>query len=83
MWECLFLDTAEIDQLLEHVKQNARHDFIFPAFTFAAHAGARRSEIIRSQISDIDFELETITIRELKRVRGTQSTRRVPMSPLQ
>lgn len=82
MWECLFLDTVEIGQLLEHVKKNARHDFIYPAFTFAAHTGARRSEIIRSQISDIDFELETITIRELKRVRGTQSTRRVPMSPL-
>ena len=54
--------------------------FIYPAFVFAAHTGARRSEIAR-QISDIDFESEMITIRELKRVRGMQSTRRVPMSP--
>ncbi len=70
MWECLFLDTGEIGQLHEHVKQNARHEFILPAFTFAAHTGARRSEIIRSQISDIDFELEMITIREPKTCTG-------------
>ena len=80
-WECLFLNTIEIGELLKHVKANARHDFIYPAFVFAAHTGARRSEIARSQLSDIDFESEMITIRELKRVRGMQSTRRVPMSP--
>ena len=82
LWECLFLNTSEITDLLSHVKQNARQGFIYPAFVFAAHTGARRSEIARAQISDIDFESEMITIRELKRVRGMQSTRRVPMSPM-
>ena len=82
LWECLFLNTSEIAELLAHVKQNARHGFIYPAFVFAAHTGARRSEIARSQTSDLDFESGMITIRELKRVRGLQSTRRVPMSPL-
>ena len=82
LWECLFLNTSEIAELLSNVKLNARHAFIYPAFVFAAHTGARRSEIARSQISDIDFESEMITIRELKRVRGMQSTRRVPMSPM-
>ena len=81
LWECLFLNTAETAELLEYVKEHARHDFIYPAFVFAAHTGARRSEIARSQISDIDFDSKMITIRELKRVRGMQSTRRVPMSP--
>ncbi len=81
LWECLFLDISQIAELLEHVKQHARHDFIYPAFAFAAHTGARRSEVARSQVSDIDFESEMITIRELKRVRGMESTRRVPMSP--
>lgn len=81
LWECLFLNTSEIANLLSHIKLNARHAFIYPAFAFAAHTGARRSEIARSQLADIDFESDMITIRELKRVRGMQSTRRVPMSP--
>ena len=81
LWECLFLNTSEIASLLSHVKLNARHAFIYPAFAFAAHTGARRSELARSQLADIDFESDMITIRELKRVRGMQSTRRVPMSP--
>lgn len=81
LWECLFLNTSEVANLLKHVKLNARHGFIYPAFAFAAHTGARRSEIARSQIADLDFDSEMITIRELKRVRGMQTTRRVPMSP--
>jgi integrase len=51
-------------------------------FVFAAHTGARRSEIIRSQIEDIDLTTRNITIREKKRVRGRFSTRTVPMSPI-
>jgi integrase len=75
------LSDDEVADLLSHVKLNARHAIIYPAFAFAAHTGARRSEIARSQLADIDFESDMITIRELKRVRGMQSTRRVPMSP--
>ncbi len=81
LWECLFLNTSQVLDLLLHVKLNARHAFIYPAFAFAAHTGARRSEIARSQLADLDFESNMITIRELKRVRGMRSTRRVPMSP--
>jgi integrase len=46
----------------------------------AAHTGARRSELIRSRVSD--FQNDTVTIRELKRVKGKNSTRRVPVSSL-
>ena len=47
---------------------------------FAAHTGARRSEILRSQVDDIDLFGRTLTIREKKRVRGRYTTRTVPIS---
>ena len=81
-WDCLFLTLRQIDELLRYVKANARHPFIYPMLVFAAHTGARRSEMIRSQIDDIDFESGTVIIREKKRVRGKLSTRRGPLSPL-
>ena len=34
------------------------------------HTGARRSEIIRSRLSDIDFAGQSILIREKKRGKG-------------
>ena len=37
---------------------------------------------MRSRIDDIDFDAETIMIREKKRVRGKRTTRAVPMSPI-
>lgn len=64
------------------VKQSARQPFIHPMFVFAAHTGARRSEMVRSEIDDFDFVGGTVLIREKKRVRGKLSTRRVPLSPL-
>ncbi len=81
LWESLFLTTEQVSEVLAYVKLVARHEFIYPMFAFAAHTGARRSELLRSRIGDIDFESNMITIRELKRVKGMQSTRRVPMSP--
>jgi len=50
-------------------------------FMIAAHTGARRSEIIRSEIDDIDLTGGMIVIREQKRVRGRLTTRSVPLSP--
>lgn len=44
----------------------------------AAFTGARRSELLRCQINDVSEE--SLLIRERKRVRGRQSTRRVPIS---
>jgi integrase len=82
LWECLFLTLPEIDELLAFVKQSGRQPFVYPMFVFAAHTGARRSEMVRSEIDDFDFEGATVLIRERKRVRGKLSTRRVPLSPL-
>lgn len=81
LWSCLFLGCDEIDGLLEYIGNEARFAFIYPMFLFAAHTGARRSEIIRSRIDDFDFDLGIVHIREKKRSRSQSTTfRRVPMS---
>ena len=72
----------ENEELLGYAKWAARHPFIYPMFVFAAHTGARRSELIRLEIEDVDFEGRTAIIREQKRVRGKRSTRRVSVSPI-
>jgi integrase len=81
LWDCLFLSTVQIEEVLTELEDNARHQFIFPLFLFAAHTGARRSEMLRSQVDDFDFDLGIVHIREKKRSRSQSTTfRRVPMS---
>jgi integrase len=81
LWECLFLTLPDIAALLEHVREHARHTWIYPMVCFAAHTGARRSELLRARVADLDFESETVLIREKKRQKGRRTTRRVPLSP--
>lgn len=80
LWECLYLGTDEIDQLIQHVREKASRTFLYPMVVAAAHTGARRSELMRSQLTDIRDDV--LVIREKKRRRGQESTRRVPMSSL-
>jgi integrase len=80
LWNSLFLTLPEVAEFLEYVRLNARHDWIYPMFCFAAHTGARRSEILRSRIADFDFQAKSVLIREKKRVKGRRTTRRVPLS---
>jgi integrase len=82
LWECLFLTLPDIAELLQHVRVAARHAWIYPMVAFAAHTGARRAEILRARIDDVDFEGETILIREMKRQKGRRTNRRAPLSPL-
>ncbi len=83
LWECLFLSAAEVQEVLAYVEKNADHDFIYPMFVFVAHTGARRSEILRAQIDDFDFQSKTVLIREKKRSHDKSlSYRRVRMSEL-
>ena len=83
LWECLFLNRAEVQDVLDDVKKTARRSFVYPMFVFAAHTGARRSEILRSQIDDFDFHSRTVLIREKKKSRTKAITyRRVPMTSL-
>jgi integrase len=80
LWECLYLQVKETAELLRYVKDHAALPWIYPMFCFAAHTGARRSEIIRARVVDVDFAEGVITIREKKRARGQRTSRRVPMS---
>lgn len=51
-------------------------------FCFAAYTGARRSEMLRSRIDDVDFVTGTVVIREKKRDRSRDLTfRTVPLAP--
>ncbi|GAB5405690.1 MAG: hypothetical protein Aurels2KO_39210 [Aureliella sp.] len=80
LWESVYLTLDEVEELLSHVKRHSRHGFIHPMIATAAYTGARRSELLRSQLQDIDLEARLLTIREKKRVRGRLSYRRVPIS---
>lgn len=82
LWDAAFLTLPEISEILRFVKKRAMHPFLYPMFVFAAHTGARRSEMRRSELEDLDFAERRILIRERKRVRGRHSIRSVPMSPL-
>ncbi|WP_197439971.1 tyrosine-type recombinase/integrase [Calycomorphotria hydatis] len=78
LWEALYLRSKEIDELLDEVRLRAKHAFLYPMFVAAAHTGARRSELMRSKLSDIQKNL--FVVRERKHRRGKITTRRVPMS---
>lgn len=81
LWECLYLRLSEITELLASVKVHATQPFVHPMFCFAAHTGARRSEMLRAQLTDLDFQGQTVLIREKKKKRRKRTTRRVPLSP--
>lgn len=74
------MSVEEIEQVLAFAKTRIVGSPFYPMLCMAAYTGARRSEIIRSQLDDLDFENGVITIREKKRVRGRNTTRRVPMN---
>lgn len=82
LWESLFLTVAETDEVLEVVRARKRLPHAYPMFVFAAHTGARRSEIRRSLVTDFDFEVKTVLIREKKKDHSKVETyRTVPLSP--
>jgi integrase len=81
LWECLYLELADIGELLAYAKGHASQPFIYPMIAFAAHTGARRSEMLRALVTDVDFAGNSVLVREKKRARGRQTTRRVPLTP--
>jgi integrase len=80
LWDCLFLSLPEIDEFLAFAKVQARHGFLYPMLCFAAHTGARRSEMLRCRIVDVDLEAQTAVLHEKKREKGRRTLRRVPLS---
>jgi integrase len=80
IWEAAYLDTAELTELLEYVRVNAMHEFLYPMCLMAAHTGARRSELSRCKVTDLDLTGSTVTIHERKRSKSTRTTRMIPLS---
>lgn len=78
LWDALYLRVSEVDQVMKQVRENAYHSFLYPMVVTAAHTGARRSELIRSRLSDI--RKDSIIIREKKKKQGRLTTRRVPLT---
>jgi integrase len=81
LWECLFLTLPEVDELLSFIDKAAT-PAIRVMFFLAAHSGARRSEMLRIKIDDIDIEGERIQLREKKKDRSRDETyRSIPLTP--
>lgn len=80
LWECLYLDSSQIADLLIYLKAKRCRPWVYPMIATAAYGGLRRSELLRMKVEDVDVAARVITIREKKRARGTCTTRRVPIS---
>ncbi|HBE69321.1 MAG TPA: hypothetical protein DDW52_14335 [Planctomycetaceae bacterium] len=81
LWECLYLRKQEVEELLDTAEHRSYlPPYVFPMLASAAHTGARRSELLRARVADLDLTNRVLTIQEKKRVRGRRSTRRVPLS---
>jgi integrase len=81
LWDCLFLRIEQIQELLAYVRELPLQPFLYPMFCFAAHTGARRSEMMRCLVTDVALERATVLLREKKRARGQRTHRWVPLSP--
>ena len=81
LWECLYLTVPELEELFAFLRTRESPDWVADMVLFAAHTGSRRSEMLRAREEDIDLAGGVVTIREKKRVKGSLTTRRVPISP--
>jgi integrase len=81
LWDGLFLDPSQIAEVLAHVKRKTSARYLHPLLVTAAHTGARRSELFRARVEDIDFDAKLILLREKKRSRDRETFRTVDMTP--
>jgi integrase len=80
-WDRLFLREAEVRNFLAHIEEKGPA-WLHVALAIAAYTGARRSEILRSEVRDFDFDRGTLTLREKKRDHTKRlSYRRVDIHP--
>jgi integrase len=82
LWDGLFLDPAQIAEVLEHVRRKTSARYLYPLLVTAAHTGARRSELFRARVEDIDFDAKHVLLREKKRSRDKETFRTVDMTPV-
>jgi integrase len=67
LWDCLFLMRPEIDGLVKHVGSTYAQPFLYPMVCLAAHTGARRSELLRLRVDDVDLNVGTVLLHEKTR----------------
>lgn len=81
LYESLYLRREEIDELLEHVRRAASYPWVYPLVCTAAHTGARRSELLRMEVADLDMARGLLLVREKKRSKRELTTRHVSVTP--
>jgi integrase len=81
LWDTLYLRKEEIEELLAYVKDHATLPWVYPLLCTTAHTGARRSELLRMEVGDVDFAAGTVIVREKKRAHDKRTTRRVSLTP--
>jgi integrase len=81
LWQNLYLQKREIEEFLDFVRGRDGPAWLYPMLYTAAHTGARRSELMRMLLADVDQDGGTILIREKKRNRKQRTTRRAPLTP--
>lgn len=64
LWECLYLTKAEIEDAVTHVREQGTLPWVYPMVAFAAYTGARRSELLRALVVDVNLNGGTVAIRE-------------------
>lgn len=80
LWACLYLNVDELNQVLDFIKLRSPHPYLYPMVFTAMHTGARRSELCRTLVNDLDLKDRTLLIRERKRMKSRKTTRSVPVS---
>ncbi len=81
LWECLYLEPPELNELLEHIRSRTTAPrWLYPMACLAAFTGVRRSDLIRAEVGDLDLNAMVFTVREKKRKKGVATTRRVPIA---
>lgn len=77
LWDCLFLNESECLELLEYVKEHARHDFIVPLVAIAMFTGCRKGEVLRSEVRHWDLERGIVEIWSKKDKKNQSITGRL------
>jgi len=72
LWECLWLDGMQVKEVLEFVREHA--PALYPRLCLIAYTGCRRSEMLRCQSEDYDWETNTVNIREKKHDKSKEFT---------
>ena len=74
LWDCLWLDIVQVREFLQHVGRVAAPRFVHPMICLAAFTGARRSEVCRSRVADLQFDRGIVRLRQKKRDKDKEIT---------